>query len=83
MAQVNVQIKDDVKEAATKILHDMGMTTTQVVNMLFRQIIRENGVPLSMHIPNKETIESFEEIENGGGKVFESVKDMLDDAEKS
>lgn len=77
MAQINVQVSDDVKEAAIKILHDMGIPITQVVNMLFRQIIRENGVPLSMHIPNAETIEAIEEIRNGGGETFESAREMI------
>lgn len=63
MSQFTAQIPTDVKEEATKILKDMGMTTTQVVNMLFRQIIRDNGVPLSMQITeNGLTLKEEDEI---------------------
>ena len=48
VSQISVKINEDVKEKAVEILHDIGMTSTQAVNIRFRKIIKTGGFPLDL-----------------------------------
>ena len=42
---VNVRIDSDIKELATTLLKRMGLDQTTAIDMFFRQIIAEHGLP--------------------------------------
>ena len=44
-SNVNVKIESDVKELATELLSRMGLDQTTAIDMFFRQIIAEQGLP--------------------------------------
>ena len=44
-SNVNVKIESDVKELATALLSRMGLDQTTAIDMFFRQIIAEQGLP--------------------------------------
>ena len=44
-ANVNVKIDSDVKELATQLLKRMGLDQTTAIDMFYRQIIVEQGLP--------------------------------------
>ena len=45
----------------------MGLTTTQAVNLFFRQVKIRKGIPFQVEIPNKETLQAFKDSEEGKG----------------
>jgi DNA-damage-inducible protein J len=47
---ISIRIDSELKDQAESIIVELGLNMTVVVNMLFRQIIRENAIPLSMSL---------------------------------
>ena len=75
-ATLTVRLDPDVKKRAQKVLDRLGITTSQAVNMYFKQISAENGLPFRPHIPNEETERVLEEA--FAGKNLHTAKDAND-----
>ena len=42
---INIRIDEDLKSQSDKVLSDLGLTTSAVVSMLLKTIVRNNAVP--------------------------------------
>ena len=51
-ASVNVRIQEDIKKQAEEILDQLGLPRAVAIDMFYRQIILNNGIPFSLTIPN-------------------------------
>jgi DNA-damage-inducible protein J len=54
-AVVRARIEPKVKRTAEGILKRLGVSHSTFINMSYRAVVEANGIPLSLHIPNKET----------------------------
>lgn len=85
-AVVQVRIDEEVKSQAVAVLNSLGMDTSTAINVFFRQVIAENGLPFQPKQAkfNNETLaaikESDEMVKNGTGKSYSSVEDLFEDA---
>lgn len=50
-ASVNVRIQENIKEQAEQILETIGISRATAIDMFYRQIILNNGIPFSLTIP--------------------------------
>jgi DNA-damage-inducible protein J len=81
-ATIRARTDEDLKERVEGILHDLGMTTTEVVNLLFRQIDLTRGVPFAVRLPNAETRKTLEKSARGEDvKRFKNIDEMIKDLE--
>jgi DNA-damage-inducible protein J len=64
-ATLHMRIEPEVKAQVDAIMSELGISTTEAVNLFFRQVIRYRGIPLELRIPNAETIAAIEEAERG------------------
>ncbi len=55
-ANVNCRIAEDVKSKAEDILKRMGLPRSVAIDMFYRQIIMNNGLPFAVTIPSKPPI---------------------------
>ncbi len=55
-ANVNCRIAEDIKLQAEDILERMGLPRSVAIDMFYRQIIMNNGLPFAVTIPNKPLI---------------------------
>lgn len=62
-ATIHTRIEPEIKIQVDNILNELGISTTEAINLFFRQIIRYRGIPLDLRIPNIETITSIHEAE--------------------
>ncbi|SPT54186.1 Antitoxin DinJ [Actinomyces bovis] len=65
MASVTVRVDDETKERAAKIAEDFGFDLSSVTRAFYRQMVRENRIPLSLSYgaPNQESCEALAEAE--------------------
>ena len=63
--KLHTRIEPEVKEKADAILNELGISTTEAINMFLRQVIRYRGIPLDLRIPNEETVAAIKEAEQG------------------
>ena len=81
-ACVNARVDSQTKDEAVGILRSLGLNTTQVISMLFKQIIYTKSVPFKIELPHRETLDAISELESGKGTKFSSVDDLFEDLER-
>ena len=52
---VRARIEPKVKRDAEGILKRLGVSHSTFINMSYRAVVAANGIPLSLHVPNKKT----------------------------
>ena len=50
-ASVNVRIQEDIKKQAEEILDQLGLPRAVAIDMFYRQIILNKGIPFELVIP--------------------------------
>ncbi len=50
-SNVMARVEPEIKEQAERILDQLGLPVSVVINSLYRQIIMRNGLPFSMTVP--------------------------------
>lgn len=77
-ATVYARVEPEVKERAEAILDEIGVPVSVVIGMLYRQIIRKNGIPLDLSLPveRPKSIHEMtkEEFDAGMEQSFEDLK---------
>jgi len=73
-AMVRLRIPQERKEQAEEILSHLGLTTTQVVNVLFAQIVARREVPFKIGLPVPEDSDVAAPIEHVA-KIWNSLDD--------
>ena len=76
---VRARIDGTVKEEATQVLDKMGLSVSDAIRMLMIRIAREKTLPFDVRLPNAETRAAVHELENGGGRAFATVTDLMAD----
>ena len=84
MATINIRVDDGLKKESEKILDELGLGMTAAMTIFLKAIVRNNGIPFSLEIPNKKTLKSLKEAEDiSSGKVkakkYSSVADLRKD----
>jgi DNA-damage-inducible protein J len=54
-ATIHVRIEEELKAQAHEVLSRVGVTPSDVITMLYRQIVLRQGVPFNLSIPNATT----------------------------
>jgi DNA-damage-inducible protein J len=78
-ARVEPGLKDDVE----KLLHRLGVTTTEAITMFYSQIRLRQGLPFPVEIPNATTRKTFEATDRGEDiNTFDSLDKMFEALDK-
>jgi DNA-damage-inducible protein J len=64
-AYVRARIDEKLKEEATAVLADMGLTVSDVVRIVLTKVAKEKALPFEMRVPNKPTAETLAKSERG------------------
>lgn len=68
-AMINARTERELKTEVEGILKNLGLSTTEAINIFFRQVKLRRGLPFPVEIPNEETLMVFHESEDGKGLV--------------
>ncbi len=52
-ANVIARVEPDIKEQAERIMEQLGIPTSVLINMLYKQIIMKKGIPFSVSLANE------------------------------
>lgn len=53
------------KQEVFQIFNELGVKPSQAIKMFFRQVKETRSIPFDVKLPNKETIEIMEKVEQG------------------
>jgi len=77
-AMITARTETALKAEVEGIFKTLGMSTTEAINIFFRQVKMRQGLPFSVEIPNEETLQTFRDTEAGKGLVKnKDAKDMF------
>lgn len=68
-AMINARTERELKKEVEGILKNLGMSTTEAINIFFRQVKLRRGLPFPVEIPNDATLKVFKDSEEGKGLV--------------
>ena len=62
---VRARIETSVKKDAEGILKRLGVSHSAFINMSYRSVVEEGGIPFSMHLPNAATARVLRDARKG------------------
>lgn len=79
IATVRARIDPWLKEDVEKLFKKMGISTTEAINIFYRQVKLRNGLPFNVVIPNKTTEKVFKDTDAKRNLIrCEDADDMFD-----
>lgn len=78
-ARIEPRLKSDVE----KLLHRLGMSTTEAITVFYNQIRLRQGLPFPVEVPNATTRKTFEATDCGEDlHSYDSLDEMFEALEK-
>jgi DNA-damage-inducible protein J len=79
-ATIRTRIEPGLKSEVEEILSRLGLTISETVHLLYRQIQLQRGLPFDVRIPNELTASTLRASKKGKGvKKFKTKKELYDD----
>ena len=79
-ATIRARIEPDLKNEVDDILSHLGLTASETILLLYRQIKLRRGLPFAVAIPNHLTAKTLRESKSGKNvKHFTSKQDLYAD----
>lgn len=76
---INVRVEDDIKNKASKIIADCGLTTSAAIRLFLMRVVAEGTLHFDQFFkPNAETKPAFEE-DLANAKRFHSIEELMAD----
>jgi len=57
----------------------MGLSVSDAVRMMLVRVAAEKALPFDVRVPNAETVAAMRELDEGRGRRFDSVEDLMAD----
>ena len=64
-ATVRARMEPALKKEAEAVLETLGLSTTEVIRLFYRQLVLRKGLPFDVKIPNAETLEAMRQAQEG------------------
>lgn len=78
-ATVRARVEPGLKDDVEKLLHRLGVTTTEAITMFYSQIRLRQGLPFPVEVPNAATRKTFEATDRGEDlNTFDSLDKMFE-----
>jgi len=82
-AVIHARIDSETKAATERILADLGLTPTEAIRLLYRQIAMRKEFPLELRVPNALTASVLKKSENNEEiETFDSSDDLFESWDK-
>jgi DNA-damage-inducible protein J len=79
-ATIHMRVEPELKQDVENILRELGLTTSEAINMFLRQVSARRGIPFDVRIPNAETREAMEELKMPRNlKSYDSFEALLEE----
>ncbi len=74
---IHARIDPVTKAATERVLETLGLTPTEAIRLLYRQIALRGEFPVELRVPNNETASALEKAEKGVDvETFEKAEDL-------
>lgn len=80
---VRARIDTNTKERAADALQSMGLSISDAIRLLMVRIAEEGRLPFEVRVPNAATRDAISELEQGKGKRFSGIEELMADLDES
>ncbi len=82
-AEIRVRTESKLKREVENIFKKEGVSTTEAINLFYKEVKIKNRLPFEINKPNKTTIDTFEKTDKGNDLVkFNYIEDLLKDLKR-
>ncbi|MEK6681955.1 MAG: type II toxin-antitoxin system RelB/DinJ family antitoxin [Nitrospirota bacterium] len=75
---IRARTEPGLKSNVERILKKLGITSTEAINLFYRQIQLRKGLPFDVRIPNKTTMETFKKTDAGAElNTYETLEEFI------
>ena len=79
-AFVRARMEPSIKKKAETVLSQIGISPSEAINVFYRRIVSDNGIPFSLNVPNAETRKAIRDAQQGKNlKSYPSTEAMFVD----
>lgn len=78
---VRSRVEPEIKESATQVLAQCGLTLSDGIRLFLRQVIAEKGLPFDVKVPNAATQAAMAEARAIGKARFQDANELMRDLE--
>lgn len=82
-ADVRSRIEPELKESATQVLADCGLSLSDAIRLFLRQVVVQHGLPFEVKTPNAATQAALREARSMANARFGKASELFDDLEKN
>lgn len=77
---IRARVEPSLKEEVERILYRLGLTASEVIHLLYRQIKLRRGLPFNVCLPNRLTSKTLADSQRGKKvRHFVSREELYDD----
>lgn len=76
-AMIRARTEPGLKAGAEKIFHQLGLSSSEAINLFFAQVTLRKRIPFDIAIPNKTTLKAMKESEEGKAVSAKGLKDLF------
>jgi DNA-damage-inducible protein J len=77
---VRARIEPELKQNAERVLSRLGLNTSQAITLFLKQVELRQGLPFVVELPNRETLKTFHETDQGKNlKHFKNTDEFFKD----
>ena len=80
-AMIRARTEPELKREAEDVFQELGLNQTEAINLFYRQVVLQRGLPFAVKIPNTTTQAAIGEARRGEGDLHEELDDLLADLE--
>ncbi|PKL37394.1 MAG: type II toxin-antitoxin system antitoxin, RelB/DinJ family [Candidatus Riflebacteria bacterium HGW-Riflebacteria-1] len=77
-ATIRARVEPSLKDHVERIFEKLGLNATQAINLFYKQVELNNGLPFDLKVPNETTLQTFQDSESGKNLVeCKDAEDMF------
>ena len=75
---IRARVEPNLKQDVETIFKELGLTTTEAINLFYHQVKLWKGLPFEVRLPNATTIQTFQDTDAGKNLVhYEDAEEMF------
>jgi DNA-damage-inducible protein J len=78
-ATARALIDPEVKKEAESLLKEMGLSVSSSIELFYRQVVAQRGLPFELQVPNEKTMKAIRNSRAGKGKRFPTASELFED----
>ena len=78
-ATVRARVDESLKFDAENILKELGLNTSQAINIFLKKVVAVHGIPFDLKVPSKQLQNAMDEAKNSKGTYHDNIEDLMND----